>query len=205
MLQLFTLQEAIDELAKRTALPWSESMVFDAALRLDLELRAAPPRQTTVAVWTFVIGEGLVKKMGGLPWALAILYPQNIAELWQTGEAEVTHAVHRMQTENEYHWFEEPVVVSVKDVRVTAAVLDAIVESRATPTPAAKPLETRERNTLLSIIGVLCKEAGYDCSRPAKAAANIQSTAAQMGISLGESTIEGHLKKVADALATRMK
>lgn len=68
-----------------------------------------------------------------------------------------------------------------------------------------RPVETRERNTLLSIIGVLCKEAGHDFNKPAKAAANIQSTAAQMGVSLGESTIEGHLKKVADALATRMK
>lgn len=205
MLQLFTLQEAIDELAKRTALPWSESMVFDAALRLGVELRAAPPRKTTVAVWTFVIGEGLVKKMGGLPWALAILFPQNIAELWQTGEAEVTHAVHRMQTENEYHWFEEPVIVSVKDVRVPASVLDSILKSRATTIPAEKPLGNKERTTLLCIIGLLCKEAGHDYARAAKAAANIQSSAAQMGISLGESTIEGHLKKVADALATRMK
>nr|WP_312379564.1 hypothetical protein [Delftia acidovorans] len=68
-----------------------------------------------------------------------------------------------------------------------------------------KPLETRERNTLLSIIGVLCKEAGHDFNKSAKAAAIIQSTAAQMGVSLGESTIESHLKKVADALATRMK
>lgn len=68
-----------------------------------------------------------------------------------------------------------------------------------------KPLETRERNTLLSIIGVLCKEAGHDITKPAKTAAILQSTAAQMGISLGESTIEGHIKKVADALATRSK
>jgi hypothetical protein len=33
----------------------------------------------------------------------------------------------------------------------------------------------------------------------------IQGAAALMQISIGETTIEGHLKKIPDALATRMK
>jgi hypothetical protein len=68
-----------------------------------------------------------------------------------------------------------------------------------------RPLSNRERDTLLTIIAVLCKDAGYDFTRHAKTAGLIQSTAAMMGISIGESTIEGHLKKIPDALATRMK
>lgn len=68
-----------------------------------------------------------------------------------------------------------------------------------------KPLGTTERNTLLSIIAVLCKEAKIPYGKPAKAAGLIQSTAATMGVSIGETTIEGHLKKIPDALATRMK
>lgn len=67
------------------------------------------------------------------------------------------------------------------------------------------PLSTRERNTLLTIIAVLCKDSGYDTTKHAKTAGLIQSTAATMGLSIGESTIEGHLKKIPDALATRMK
>ena len=67
------------------------------------------------------------------------------------------------------------------------------------------PLSTRERNTLLTIIAALCKEAKIPYDKPAKAAGMIQSTAAKMGLSIGESTIEGHLKKIPDALATRMK
>ncbi len=70
---------------------------------------------------------------------------------------------------------------------------------------AEKPLSNRERGTLLTIIAVLCKDAGYDITRHAKTAGLIQSTAAMMGLSIGESTIEGHLKKIPDALATRMK
>jgi hypothetical protein len=70
---------------------------------------------------------------------------------------------------------------------------------------ANKPLGTKERNTLLTIIAVLCKEAKIDYTKPAKAAGLIQSTAAFMAISIGETTIEDHLKKIPDALATRMK
>lgn len=68
-----------------------------------------------------------------------------------------------------------------------------------------KTVSTRERNTLLAIIGVLCKEAGFDYTKSAKTAALIESTAAQLGVSIGETTIEGHLKKVSNAMETRMK
>jgi hypothetical protein len=68
-----------------------------------------------------------------------------------------------------------------------------------------KPVSTRERHTLLAIIAVLCKEANIDVTKNAKAAGLIQGAADQMGISIGESTIEGHLKKIPDALRTRMK
>lgn len=69
----------------------------------------------------------------------------------------------------------------------------------------AKPLGSRERDTLLTIIAALCTEAKIPYDKPAKAAGMIQSTAATMGVSIGETTIEGHLKKIPDALATRMK
>jgi len=68
-----------------------------------------------------------------------------------------------------------------------------------------KPLKTRERNNLLTIIAVLCEEAGLDRSKHAKTALLIQSAADAMGISIAESTIESHLKKIPDALAGRMK
>ncbi len=70
---------------------------------------------------------------------------------------------------------------------------------------ADKPLETRERNTLLAIIAALCKDIGYDYTKAAKTANLIQGTTAAMGVSIGETTIENHLKKIPDALATRMK
>ena len=63
-----------------------------------------------------------------------------------------------------------------------------------------KPLGNRERETLLTIIAALCKEAKLDYTKHAKTAGLIQGTAASMGLSIGETTIEGHLKKISIVL-----
>jgi len=69
-----------------------------------------------------------------------------------------------------------------------------------------KPLGNLERNTLLIIIAALCNDLGYDYKKAAKTAAAICGTVHGMVDNpLGETTIEGHLKKIPDALATRMK
>lgn len=73
------------------------------------------------------------------------------------------------------------------------------------PQKSEKPLETKERNTLLTIIAALCRDAGHDYTRSSKAALAIQSTLAGMSISIGESTIRGHLKDIPNALESRMK
>lgn len=78
-------------------------------------------------------------------------------------------------------------------------------QDRITTIDQVKPLGTRERDTLLSVIAALCKEAKLDYTKPAKTAGLIQSTAAGMGISIGETTIENHLKKIPNALATRTR
>lgn len=84
-------------------------------------------------------------------------------------------------------------------------VFEREAKAQATDELMNMPISTRERNTLLTIIAALCKEAKIPYDKPAKAAGMIQSTAATMGVSIGETTIENHLKKIPDALATRMK
>jgi hypothetical protein len=92
-------------------------------------------------------------------------------------------------------------VVTLEELAFVERALSASSERGNPP----KDIATRERNTLLTIIAALCNEAGIDFSKPAKAAGVIQSTAAKMGVSIGETTIEGHLKKIPDALEARMK
>ena len=87
----------------------------------------------------------------------------------------------------------------------SATAIESGARFSTTEGESAKPLMTRERETLLTIIAVLCKEAKLDYTKHAKTAGFIQSTAAIMGVAIGETTIENHLKKIPDALATRMK
>lgn len=68
-----------------------------------------------------------------------------------------------------------------------------------------KSISSRERNTLLTIIAALCKEAKIDYKAHAKSAKIIRGTMAEMGVDVGETTIEGHLKKIANALESRAR
>ena len=67
-----------------------------------------------------------------------------------------------------------------------------------------KPMQARERHTFLAIIAVLCKEAGHDYGKHAKTAGILKRTAELMGLNLGETTIEGKLKLIPDALENRI-
>ncbi len=84
--------------------------------------------------------------------------------------------------------------------------LDAVIEIANGPTKSIeRPLEERERKALVAIIAVLCREAKLDYGKPSKTADLIEGLAMQMGVSLSKRAIEGHLKKIPDALAGRMK
>ena len=82
----------------------------------------------------------------------------------------------------------------------------AFERSQTEPTsPLEKPLNSRERDTLLTIIALVCKEAKLDYTKAAKTAGMIRSTADSMGVSIGESTIEGHLKLIPEALSGKSR
>lgn len=68
-----------------------------------------------------------------------------------------------------------------------------------------KPLGNRERDTLLTIVALVCKEAKLDYTTHAKTARLIKDIADKMGVSIGETTIEGKLKLISDALANHTK
>ena len=126
-------------------------------------------------------------------------------------------------TEGEFHFFSDsrlcnigdrcyhiPDPLSVSDVInngvVTAVEIAMFEEAHCKGKQSEKPLGTTERNSLLIIIAALCKDAGYDYTMAAKTAGTIYNTVnAMVDNPLGETTIEGHLKKIPDALATRMK
>ena len=68
---------------------------------------------------------------------------------------------------------------------------------------ADKPLERRERATLLVLIAALAKLARVDLTKPSSAAAAIENQTELLGARVAARTIEGHLKRVAEALEGR--
>lgn len=112
-----------------------------------------------------------------------------------------------------YDWFWLPYEIEMASVELEAAFLMEEVLKYETrhdaeapqPHRVEKPIGTRERDTLLTIIAVACREAKLDYSKPSKTAALIQDSAAKLGIAIGETTVEGHLKKIPEALRARMK
>lgn len=70
---------------------------------------------------------------------------------------------------------------------------------------AERPLMTKERNTLLAIIGVLANMAGLDIKKASKTGEIIESEAAKLGLSLSRRSAMDHLSRVPDAMATKGK
>ena len=68
-----------------------------------------------------------------------------------------------------------------------------------------KPLKERERTTLLGIIAAMAVEAKIDLSHPTAAASSVVKRLGLMGICLGQTTVEGHLKKAIEASETLKK
>lgn len=68
----------------------------------------------------------------------------------------------------------------------------------------AKELGTKERISLLLIIAAACKEANLDVKAHAKTAVLLKNIAVGMGVQIGETTIENHLKKIPNALEARI-
>jgi hypothetical protein len=66
-----------------------------------------------------------------------------------------------------------------------------------------KPIERRERTTLLVMIAALAKLAKIDVAKPSSAATAIESQTALMGARIAARTIENHLKRVSEALDSR--
>ncbi len=68
-----------------------------------------------------------------------------------------------------------------------------------------KPLSTKERNTLLTIIAALAKHAKIDVKEAGKSAQYISGLTEEMGAIVSKRTIEDKLKQIPDALEVRMK
>jgi hypothetical protein len=70
-------------------------------------------------------------------------------------------------------------------------------------TPPEKPLELRERTTLLVMIAALAKLSGIDLKKPSSAAVSIERQTELMGARVAARTIENHLNRIYEAMESR--
>jgi len=96
---------------------------------------------------------------------------------------------------------EKGVFMLTEICRFEAAATDDSVADE----PAEKPVGTRERNTLLAMISVLCEMAKLPMATPHKAAQLIGSAASLLGVNLSVSTAYDKLKQLPEVLASRGK
>ena len=69
--------------------------------------------------------------------------------------------------------------------------------------PPEKPIERRERTSLLVIIAALAKMAKIDFTKPSAAAIAIETQTELMGTRVASRTIENHLNRIPEALESR--
>lgn len=86
----------------------------------------------------------------------------------------------------------------------TSAISD-FIEAASIDKRAEKPLSNTERDTLLVIIAALAKEAKVDIEKTSKTGELIANMTQLIGTPIGATTIETHLKKINQALASRAK
>ena len=89
-----------------------------------------------------------------------------------------------------------------------AALAEFVTRVLGNPTPAAvaaleKPLDTKARATLLTIIAALARKAGIPLSTPSKAAGIIEGLISEIGATVSQRTIENYLNGIPDALERR--
>jgi hypothetical protein len=85
----------------------------------------------------------------------------------------------------------------------TAALRDLEARLSEADKPKKRPIERRERETLLVIIAALARLPKIDVTHPSKAAAAIESETIGMTARVAKRTIEEHLKRIPDAIESK--
>jgi hypothetical protein len=81
----------------------------------------------------------------------------------------------------------------------TSALRDLEARASEPDQRVEKPIEQRERNTLLVIVAALAELAKIDLKKPSKAASAIEAQTVRMGARVATRTIEEHLKRIPEA------
>jgi hypothetical protein len=95
------------------------------------------------------------------------------------------------------NWFPAGSLSRDSVIVVRTSALTKFLQSKL-PDETERPVETRERNSLLTIIEALAQAAAIDVAKVGSSAKKIEQLAAQAGHTLSARAIENHLAKIRD-------
>ena len=135
MLTQFKLSEALAWLTEQTGRQWTDSELFQMCVHHGVPLHAAPPLDARVSVVRLYPSDGpeahpVVQRLG---WQMAVLYPFNVWQLWQVGEAEPHPASLRGRLspleDGEIAVYDPPVRLTREHLAIERKTLARIVEA----------------------------------------------------------------------------
>lgn len=131
MLSISTVEEALEFLTHATGRRWTQSELFDISANLQLRFRAIVPLDVLAQRWEFLLGTGLVKAPFSMPSysMLAMVYPTDIAKVWQLGRAIVSRAEHSSAEDGVMNILTSPITVTAAEIRIREAELARIWEA----------------------------------------------------------------------------
>ena len=133
MLSISTIPEALAELEKQTGRTWTDSELFDVAIRCNIKLHASPPITAQLIIRKFVTVDGKLRveeKLRGGGVSLALLFPWQVGQLWISGETLTSSPddENLPEPEEEYILLQEPVKVMRETVRIKGDTLRRILK-----------------------------------------------------------------------------
>ncbi len=141
MLKQFKLQEALDWLSSKTGRTWSDSELFQSCVDHHVSLRVVPPLDAGVAVIRLFPSDGplindVVRRMG---WHPGVLYPFNVGQLWQIGEAEPHPVLRQPLEDGRMAVFDPPFRARRDHLAIEIDSLKRVLEAWTTAEPNSEP------------------------------------------------------------------
>ncbi len=126
-------------------------------------------------------------------------------EFGDGGFFQVFNYLEKKENFADLQWYPEWKIQDTVVLVIRTEVLSDFLKNIEVKSSSDRPLEKRERDTLLTIIAALAKVAKIKIDSPGKAAGYIEGLTCELGAPVSKRAIEDHLKKIPDALAPRMK
>jgi hypothetical protein len=221
-----SLDEAAAWLTQATAKPWSVKAVLDAEINRVKSvakngeiprplIKIVMPRSTSFGRYKIKKGqymrEGEAFWRGPVPLALSHLHDLLLHGSTRVGLVQSPEDDDGERESVFIDSIEDEHIADMKQAGIKGDDLKYLldfIKNEAEPVAASKedkPLSTKERTTLLTIIAALAKEAKIDISKPSKAADLIADMTQRLGSPVGKRTIEEKLKLIDDAVENRAK